>query len=69
MEKKRERVDIIALYKILKGIEKFNRNYLVITGTQVPEDMEEKFRRVCRREIKKYSFPHRSIAVCIKLID
>jgi len=62
LEKRRERGDLIALYRIQEGLEKLDRDDLVVRDRSVTRGNSKKLKKsVCRRDIKKYSFPYRSI--------
>lgn len=62
LEKRRERGDLIALYRILGGLEKMDRDDLVIRDVSNTRGHIKKIKvSACRRDIKKYSFPHRCI--------
>ena len=64
LEQRRERGDLIALYRIQEGLEKLDREDLVEHEGRETRGNSKKLKKgVCRRDIKKFSFPYRSIAV------
>ena len=79
LEKRRERGDLIALYRTLGGLEKMDRDDLVVRDERNTRGHGRKIKvNACRRDIKKYSFPHRCIqtwngldqeTVCAKTIQ
>ncbi len=55
---------MIALYRIQEGLEKLDREDLVELDVRETRRNSKKLKKgVCRRGVKKYSFPYRSIAV------
>ena len=65
LEERRERGDLISLYKFTSGIDKLDRNDLVeIERTRELRGHRKKLKKgICRRDIKKYSFPYRSVEI------
>ena len=62
LERRRERGDLIALYRIMEGLEKMDRDDLVVQDESNTRGHGRKIRvSACRRDIKKYSFPHRCV--------
>lgn len=53
---------MIALYRLLSGMEKLDREHLFIMNERETRGHGRKLKvTTCRRDIKKFSFPHRSI--------
>ncbi len=68
LEKRRERGDLIALYRILRGLENINSDDLVVWDLGNTRGHGKKLKiSACRRDIKKFSFPHRSIPIWNRL--
>ena len=64
LEERRERGDLITLYRILSGLEKLDRNDLVVRDSGVTRGHGKKLKKAaCRRDIKKNSFPQRSVEI------
>ncbi len=64
LETRRERGDLIALYRMQEGLEKVDREDLrsVVRDKMETRGNSKKLKKsICRRDIKKYSFPYRSI--------
>lgn len=62
LEGRKERQDLIAFYRIQEGLEKLDREDLAAhDGSETRENRKKLMRSVCRRNIKKYSFPYGSI--------
>ena len=63
LEQRRERGDLITLFKIVNGMDSVDREDLVtaqrVRGLRGHDNQLSK--GVCLKDIKKYSFPHRSI--------
>ena len=61
-QKKRERGDLIAVYRASKGLDKIDRDYLFVWDFRNTRGHEKKLKRnTCKRDTKQYSFPYRSI--------
>ena len=70
LEERRQRGYLIALFRIQKGMEMIDREYLTIRDVSDRRGHSKKLKkRACRRDYKKYSFPHGSITVWNKLND
>ena len=64
LEERRERGDLIALYRILSGFDKLDRGDLVIRDFSSTRGHEKKVKRAaCRKDIKKNSFPQRTVGI------
>ena len=64
LEERRERGDLIALYRMQEGMEKLDREDLILQDRTVTRGNSKKLKKsVCKRDIKKYSFPQRSVSV------
>ncbi|XP_063860687.1 uncharacterized protein LOC135101043 [Scylla paramamosain] len=64
LKKRRERGDLIAIYKAYEGVEEMDWSNLMVWDTWDTRGHGKKLKRsACRRDIKKYSFPYRSIDV------
>ena len=62
LEKRRERGDMIILFRLLNGMENIDRGDLYEMNVRETRGHGRKLKAAtCRRHIKKYSFPHRSI--------
>ena len=62
LEQRRERGDMIAIFRIMKGIEDLDRDDLVTWDTRDTRGHGRKIKKVTyRRNVKKNSFPHRAI--------
>ncbi len=62
LERRRERGDLIELYRMQEGLEKLNREDIVVRDRIETRGNSKKLKKsVWRRDIKKYSFPYRSI--------
>ncbi len=61
LEHRRVRSDMTALYRIQEGLEKLDREDLVeCEGRETRGNSKKLRKRVCRRNVKKFSFPYRS---------
>ena len=68
LEKRRERGDLIAIYRASKELEKVDRSDLFLWDVRNTRGHGKKLKMDgCRRDIKKFSFPQRSIEVWNKL--
>ena len=65
LEERRERGDLIALYKFTSGIDELDRSDLVVTEERRElRGHSKKLRKgTCLKDVKKYSFPYRSVNV------
>ncbi len=64
LEQRRGKGDLIALYRIQERLEKLGREDLVECKGRETRGKSKKLKKsVCRRDVKKYSFTYRSIAV------
>ncbi len=60
---RRERLDLIALYRMQEGLEKLDREDLVVRDIIETRGNSKKLKKsVCRRDIQIHSFPYRSIS-------
>ncbi len=63
---RREIGDLIELYRMQEGLEKLDREDLVVHDRIETRRNSKKLKKsICRRDIKKYSFPYRSITTWI----
>lgn len=68
LEERRERGDLIAVYRMLTGRESLDRNDLVTRDLRSARGHGMKIKmEMCRRDVKKNSFPQRTVAVWNKL--
>ncbi len=64
LERRRERGDLTALYRMPEGLEKLDREDLVVCDRIETRGSSKKLKKsICRRDIKKYSFTYRSITI------
>lgn len=56
-----ERGDLIALYWIQGGLERLDREDLVVGDRSETRGNSKKLKNVCRKDIKKYNCPQRSL--------
>ncbi len=67
LQDRREREDLITVYKLINELEKVDREDLLLTkgeGTRHLRGHSRKLRKGrCLNNTKKYSFPHRSVDV------
>ena len=61
LENRRERGDLISVYKMVNGMDRMGENWRNL-GTRNTRGHNKKLKKVqCMRDIKKYSFPHRVV--------
>ena len=63
LESRRERGDLISIYKILNGMDKAGEELLRLDGINTRGHNKKLRKDQYRRDIKKYSFPHRVIDI------
>ena len=64
LEQRRKRGDLIAVYRSRNGLEKFDNEDLMIWDTRVTRGHGMKLKKSSsRKDIKKFSFPHRCVEV------
>ncbi len=64
LEQRRETGHLIALFRIQVGLEMIDREDLVeCEGREARGNSKNLKKSVCRRDVKKFSFPFRSLAV------
>ena len=64
LEDRRERGDLIAMYRIVSGIDALDRSDLVVRDlTSVRQHGKKLKLGVCRRDVKKHSFPQRTVRI------
>ena len=67
LQVRRERGDLITMYKVVNGIEKIDKQDLVLLKEEDNERTRGHSKRIrksqCLRNIKKYSFPHRTVDI------
>ena len=64
LQDRRERGDLITLYKIVNGIEKLDNQNLVMTEeeTRQMRGLSRKIKKSrCLKDTRKYSFPHKIV--------
>ena len=64
LQDRRERGDLITLYKIINGIKKIDKEELVVVkqeGRQTRGHSKKIRKSQCVGDIRKYSFPHRIV--------
>ncbi len=62
IKQRRERGDMIMLYKCVEGIEKTNINEYVIPSQRSSRGQSKKlYKKILKKDVKKYSFPDRAI--------
>ena len=62
LEERRERGDLINVYRMVNGMENVDREAFLTLDTRRTRGHSMKLKKdVCRRDIKKYSFPHRIV--------
>ncbi len=64
LEQRRGKGNLIALYRVQEGLEKLERQDLVEGEGRETRGNSDKLKKcICRRDVKKCSFPYRSIAI------
>ena len=64
LEQRRIRGDLIAMFRLTEGLEKLDREDLIVRDERTTRGHGKKLKKgVCRRDIKKHSFPYRTIEV------
>lgn len=62
LENRRERGDLIAIYRVMIGMEKMDREDLCMWNERMSRGHGKKLKMATyRRDVKKYSFPHRRV--------
>ena len=62
LEKRRERGDLINVYKMVTGMDRSGKD-LLRRDTDTTRGHNKKLKKEhCKRDIKKYSFPHRAVS-------
>ena len=62
LERRRERGDLIVVYRVASGVENLDREDLCVRSERETRGHGKKLRATtCRRDVKKFSFPNRSI--------
>ena len=60
LEQRRTRGDLIAMFRLIEGIDKYDRDDLIVRDEGTTRGHRKKLKKgTCRRDVKKYSFPHR----------
>ncbi len=60
LENRRERRDLINIYRMMNGTENVDKECFINLDTQSTRRYSKKLKKVnCRRDIKKYSFPQK----------
>ncbi len=63
LERRRERGDLIMMYRLRVGLENLDREDLMLRDYSGTSGNIKKLKNISyRRDVKKYSFPHRSIS-------
>ncbi len=63
LETRRERGDLIMMYRLQEGLENLDGKDLVVSDDCGTKGNSKKLKKISyRRDVKKYSFPHRSIS-------
>ena len=63
LEQRRERGDLISIYKIVSGMDKTGEELLTVEGRAMRGHNKRIRKERFRRDIKKFSFPHRVVDV------
>ena len=64
LEQRRERGDLIAVYRSRNGLEKFDKDDLMVWDNRVTRGHGMKLKKsTSRRDVKKFSFPQRCVEV------
>ena len=61
LEKRRERGDLIGIYRMVNGLEEVEEGFLTLETGRTRGHRKRLKKENCRRDIKKYSFPHRIV--------
>ena len=62
LKERRERGDLIAVFRAMKGLEKVDREDLFVWDRSATRGHGKKLKKSrCLRDIKKYSFPYRTV--------
>ena len=61
LEKRRERGDLINVYRMVNGLEEVEEGFLNLEPGRTRGHGKRLKKENCRRDIKKYSFPHRVV--------
>ncbi len=62
LERRRERGDLIVMYRLQEGLENLDREDLVVHDDGGTRGNSKKVKKLSYRgDVKKYSFPHRSV--------
>ncbi len=61
LERRRERGDLIMMYRLQEGFENLDKEDLMVHDDGGTRGNSKKLKISYRRDVKKYSFPHRSI--------
>ncbi len=62
LETRRERGDLIMMYRLQEGLENLDREDLMVHDDSGTRLNSKKLKISYRRDVKNYSFPHRSIS-------
>ena len=63
LERRRERGDLISIYRMINGLEEVDENFLILDERNTRGHGRKLRKESCRRDKKKYSFPHRVVDV------
>ncbi len=62
LENRRERGDLINIYRMINGMENVDKECFINLDTQITRGHSKKLKKVnCRRDIKNYRYSHRSV--------